>query len=54
MTETVPPEAGGCWICHTKNDEEEMIFDMEFDAFVHISCLEEHGVNSVLEYEKQT
>lgn len=60
MSEKVPPQAGGCWICHTDDGwichtddgEEEMIFDIEYDTFVHVSCLEEHGVESVLEYER--
>lgn len=45
------PSEGGCWICHESGDG--MIFDMEFDTFVHTDCLDEHGVESVLEYEKQ-
>ncbi len=48
------PSAGGCWICETGNGNTDsgMVFDFEFDTWVHITCLEEHGVESVLEYEQ--
>lgn len=54
MGEHNPPSQGGCWVCETGNgySDDSMEFDMEFDTFVHPECLEEEGVNTVLEYEK--
>lgn len=48
------PNRGGCWVCKTGNGntDDDMEFDMEFDTFVHPACLEEHGVESVTEYER--
>jgi hypothetical protein len=33
------PHDGGCWYCCTKT--ENMWFSMEFDTYVHESCLRE-------------
>lgn len=33
----VSPNMGGCWFCYTKTDE--MIFDTEFDTYLHENCL---------------
>ena len=51
-----PPSAGGCWICETGNgrEDDDMVFDIEFDTFYHPSCLEDYDVESVLEYERQS
>lgn len=34
------PNQGGCWYC---NDDapQGLVFDTEFDTFVHLSCLNE-------------
>lgn len=43
-----------CWICGTTDERTGGVqFDMEFDTFVHTKCLEDAGVDSVLEYERQ-
>lgn len=31
------PSSGGCWFCYTKT--EDMLFDTEFDTYVHEYCL---------------
>jgi hypothetical protein len=31
------PTEGGCWFCH-RNDG-ELVFEDEFDTFVHINCI---------------
>jgi hypothetical protein len=33
----VSPGDGGCWFCSTRTDD--MLFDTEFDTFVHKDCL---------------
>lgn len=33
----VSPHDGGCWFCYTKTNN--MIFDTEFDTFLHEECL---------------
>lgn len=33
----VEPGDGGCWFCCTKTDD--MLFDTEFDTYLHESCL---------------
>lgn len=33
----VEPSKGGCWFCYT--DQGDMLFDTEFDTWVHESCL---------------
>lgn len=33
----VPASSGGCWFC--LNDEGEMLFDTEFDTWIHEECL---------------
>lgn len=50
------PIMGGCWICATGNgyEDDDMRFSFEFDTYYHPSCLDKHGVDSVLEYERQT
>jgi hypothetical protein len=35
--ERVDPGKGGCWFCYQKTDD--MIFDIEFDTFLHEECL---------------
>ena len=35
----VPPSAGGCWFCYTAPQDKPMLFDTEFDTFVHEDCL---------------
>jgi hypothetical protein len=35
--ERVDPSNGGCWFCQTKSDD--MVFDTEFDTFLHLDCL---------------
>lgn len=32
------PEDGGCWYCYGVDDE--LVFSTEFDAYVHLECLE--------------
>ena len=34
----VPPEDGGCWFCST-TEPTDLVFDGEFDTFVHLDCL---------------
>lgn len=38
------PNNGGCWFCNHKNDE--MVFDMEFDTYLHLGCLESELKNN--------
>lgn len=38
--EEVSPKDGGCWFCKSI-DAEELIFDTEFDTYLHYSCLEQ-------------
>lgn len=33
------PNEGGCWFCFRKDKPEDMVFDIEFDTNVHLSCL---------------
>lgn len=33
----ISPNEGGCWFCYKRTDD--MLFDMEFDAYVHEECL---------------
>jgi hypothetical protein len=33
----VSPSDGGCWFCSTRTDD--MLFDTEFDTYVHKDCL---------------
>lgn len=33
----VYPQDGGCWFCYKKTDD--MLFDTEFDTFLHEDCL---------------
>lgn len=39
------PGNGGCWFCHD-DAPQGLVFDGEFDTFVHISCLKEAIKNS--------
>ncbi|WP_172455358.1 hypothetical protein [Paenibacillus sp. BIHB 4019] len=32
----VSPNQGGCWFCSTKTDD--MVFDTEFDTYLHENC----------------
>jgi len=36
----VSPGEGGCWFCH-HDTQQGMVFDFEFDTWVHLSCLNE-------------
>ena len=33
------PHEGGCWFCNQDNEHEDLIYDCEFDTFLHWSCL---------------
>ncbi len=46
----VTPNNGGCWFCQTKTND--MIFDTEFDTFLHKSCLVE-AIKEPKDYEAQ-
>ncbi|MCB5368974.1 hypothetical protein [Collinsella aerofaciens] len=35
----VSPSQGGCWFCHTAPEDKPMLFDIEFDTYVHEDCL---------------
>ena len=35
----IPPEKGGCWFC--LSDKGTLLYDTEFDTFVHEKCLRE-------------
>lgn len=51
----VRPVSGGCWICHTGNgwnETDEFAFSTDFDAFVHLDCLREFDVESLIEFER--
>ena len=51
-----PPHAMGCWICYSGNgieDTDEMRFDMEFDTYYHIECLEATDHDTISEYEME-
>jgi len=37
--EKVSPQDGGCWYCETEDDD--LVYDCEFDTMVHIKCIEE-------------
>ena len=34
----IPPEHGGCWFCHDDKGD-DLVFDWEFDTYVHLNCL---------------
>jgi len=34
----VSPSNGGCWFCCRK-DGDDLSFDVEFDAYVHLGCV---------------
>jgi predicted transcriptional regulator len=36
---TLSPANGGCWFCHKDNEQEALLFDWEFDTFVHANCI---------------
>ena len=36
-TKKVNSNDGGCWFCHKKDNN--MLFDSEFDTFVHADCI---------------
>ena len=38
MKRKVSPSKGGCWYCFIQDDK--LLFDTEFDTFVHLSCVE--------------
>jgi hypothetical protein len=33
------PSDGGCWFCSTDDEHEPLVFDLEFDTYVHKSCI---------------
>lgn len=37
------PSQGGCWFCHDDSIVEKgfLVFDDEFDTFVHLPCIKE-------------
>lgn len=35
---SVSPSDGGCWFC--RQDDGPMVFDVEFDTYVHKACIE--------------
>jgi len=35
------PSNGGCWFCYTDDENEELVYDDEFDTNVHKSCIRE-------------
>lgn len=37
MVVNISPNNGGCWFCHTQDDD--LVFDWEFDTFVHENCI---------------
>ena len=43
----VNPNDGGCWFCEC--DDGEMLFDTEFDTFVHEKCLRKELAKGQLE-----
>jgi hypothetical protein len=42
------PNEGGCWFCN--DDEQPLLFDVEFDTFVHEACLRKHKTDCKEEY----
>ena len=34
---------GGCWFCNNKDDD--MVFDTEFDTYVHVDCIQDNLYN---------
>ena len=38
MTRVAPCD-GGCWFCYTQDDS--LLFDTEFDTYVHEKCIRE-------------
>lgn len=36
----VSPHEGGCWFCH-HDTPQGLVFDFEFDTWIHLSCLNE-------------
>lgn len=47
------PNRGGCWICETGNGPVDggMVFDFDYDTWVHAECLEDHDCENIHEYE---
>lgn len=45
------PNVGGCWVCCRDAKGEE--FSMEFDTWYHQDCLDDLGVDSIIEYERE-
>lgn len=33
------PGDGGCWYCREDDEYEPLVFECEFDTYVHLSCL---------------
>lgn len=38
-TKRVEPGHGGCWFCYQQDGE--LIFETEFDTYVHLKCVRE-------------
>lgn len=36
------PNEGGCWFCHQDDEHEPLVFDCEFDTYVHRSCIQKN------------
>jgi hypothetical protein len=34
------PQDGGCWFCSKDEQDESLLFSMEFDTFYHQTCLD--------------
>ena len=39
LSNKVSRNDGGCWYCETEDDD--LVYDCEFDTMVHIKCIEE-------------
>jgi hypothetical protein len=39
----VSPSQGGCWYCQTIINGDDIVFDTEFDTFVHLACIRKAG-----------
>lgn len=37
--ERVSPVNGGCWFCFTTREARDWVYDVEFDTYLHLSCL---------------
>ena len=37
---------GGCWFCY-EDDGDDLVFDSEFDTYVHLSCIRKQLQNKL-------